>query len=141
MLLIAVAAFGPETARAQSPGDSARLRYPIRDRQPNDPNRVRNNVDLKDPITREIRYNPRTGKYEEFRRIGDLWFPTGENRSYEDFVRQESNNRNRDYFRQRSQQSYASGAGSTDGWKPRLNISNPELNRIFGDGGVDIQPS
>ncbi|MFN9109646.1 MAG: cell surface protein SprA, partial [Bacteroidota bacterium] len=47
----------------------------------------------------------------------------------------------RDYFRQRSQQSYASGAGSTDGWKPRLNISNPELNRIFGDGGVDIQPS
>ena len=141
VLFTALTAFGAASALAQTPGDSARLRYPIRDRQPNDPNRVRNNVDLKDPINREIRYNPRSGKYEEFRRIGDLWFPTGENRSYEDFVRQENNNRNRDYFRQRSQQSYASGAGSTDGWKPRLNISNPELNRIFGDGGVDIQPS
>jgi cell surface protein SprA len=145
-LLLAVSmffqAFWSENAlMAQVTGDSSSLRYPIRDRRPNDPNRVRNNVDLRDPIDREIRYNPATGRYEEYRRIGDLWFPTGETRSFEDFVRQENQNRNRDYFRQRSQQSYASGSGTTDGWKPRLNITNPELNRIFGDGGVDIQPS
>jgi len=128
-------------AQTQNPADSGKLRYPIRDKKPNDQGSYRNNLDLADPIQREIRYNPVSGRYETYKRIGDLWFPTGETKSYEDFLKQENKDRNKDYFRQRSQQSYAAGSAGTDGWKPRLNISNPELNKIFGDGGVDIQPS
>ncbi len=134
-------ATGLAHAQTGNPSDSSKLRYPIRDKKPNEQGSYRNNLDLADPIQREIRYNPSSGRYETYKRIGDLWFPTGETKSYEDFLRQENQLRNKDYFRQRSQQSYAAGSAGTEGWKPRLNISNPELNKIFGDGGVDIQPS
>ena len=103
----------------------------------------KSNIDLKSPVNSIWKYNPKTNRYEEYRKIGSTQYPTGNSLSVMEYANKVSNESNSDYYRKKSQNSLSSsGRGKSsiaDYLKGELN--NPLTNKIFGEGAVDFQLS
>jgi len=97
-------------------------------------------IDLENPIKTEWRYNARENRYEGFRMLGSLSYPTGETLSVTEYFQKQGKLEREQYFRDKSQSAYALGPnnkGVSDLIKAELN--NPTVSKIFGEGGVDFQ--
>ena len=114
--------------------DTNSLRYKI-----NKQNSPGSKIDLENPIKTEWRYNARENRYEGFRNIGSLSYPTGESMSVTEYFQKQAKTDQETYFRNKSQSAYALGSnkGVSDLIKAELN--NPTVSKIFGEGGVDFQ--
>ena len=114
--------------------DTNSLRYKI-----NKQNSPGSKIDLENPIKTEWRYNARENRYEGFRNLGSLSYPTGESMSVTEYFQKQAKTDQETYFRNKSQSAYALGSnkGVSDLIKAELN--NPTVSKIFGEGGVDFQ--
>ena len=114
--------------------DTNSLRYKI-----NKQNSSGSKIDLENPIKTEWRYNARENRYEGFRNLGSLSYPTGESMSVTEYFQKQAKTDQETYFRNKSQSAYALGSnkGVSDLIKAELN--NPTVSKIFGEGGVDFQ--
>lgn len=107
-----------------------------------DPNNsYSSNVDLKDPLNLVWKYNPKTNRYEAYKQVGSLSYPTGENLGVTEYFQKITKEKNNEYNRTKSQNTdygqAISKGGVTDYIKPVLN--NPAISKIFGAGAVDFQ--
>ena len=97
-------------------------------------------VDLENPVKTEWRYNAKANRYEGFRNLGSLSYPTGESLSVAEYFQKQSKIENEKYFRGKTQSAYSLGGNNksvTELIKAELN--NPTVSKIFGEGGVDFQ--
>ena len=99
------------------------------------------NIDLPNPIKTEWKYNPKSNRYEGFRQIGSLSYPTGEVLSVNDYYKKIAQQADQQYFRDKTKSNTTVGntQGINDLIKSELN--NPAISKIFGEGGVDFQLS
>lgn len=142
ILFALLATIVSQAAFAQS--DTSGLKYDIAPRKAWEPKKSASNIDLVNPIQTSWKYNPKTNRYEEFRNLGGMSYPTGNTMSIVDYMRKQSEESKEAYFRDKAQNSsYNIGStgkgGITDYVKAELN--NPTISKIFGEGGVDFQLS
>ncbi len=101
------------------------------------------NVDLDDPLKVEWKYNSKTNRYESFKQLGSLSYPTGESLSVTEYFQAQSKEKNSEYYRKKTQNTDYSQAATKGGLSNYINaeLSNPAISKIFGAGGVDFQLS
>ncbi|WP_320168241.1 cell surface protein SprA [Mangrovibacterium marinum] len=98
----------------------------------------RSGLFLKTPsnIKREVVYDPVTGQYVVTEKIGNMNYRLPKAMSLEEFVRYDFQNSIRNYWRQKSSESYLESRG---GLIPRLSVGGEAFNRIFGGNNIDIR--
>ena len=97
-------------------------------------------IDLPNPenVQEEVTYNPKTGKYEIRRKIGDRYLPGVRELTREEYMKEYSDKVNRDYFRNQGRsQNFARGGSSNS---PTLGVL-PNLTKFMGNGLIEIQPT
>jgi cell surface protein SprA len=130
---------GVHSAYSQNSPDSSK--YPIRDRRTDpytSPNR--NSFDLKDTafIKRNVQYDPKTNEYYIIEKIGDKYYRTPMTFSMREFVQLQGRKDESDYFRQRANLLYDLNRRKA---RPNFGFSKDWMNRITGNGKVEIRPS
>ncbi|WP_423129443.1 cell surface protein SprA [Gaoshiqia sp. Z1-71] len=97
------------------------------------------NLFLKKPsnIKTEVVYDPVTGEYIFYEKIGDFNYRLPKAMSLQDYVKYDFENSIRNYWRKRSNQLSMENQGGTI---PRLMIEGEAFSRIFGGNTIDIRP-
>lgn len=113
--------------------DTNSLRYKI-----NQQNSPGSKIDLENPIKTEWRYNARENRYEGFRNLGSLSYPTGESMSVTEYFQKQAKTDQESYFRNKSQSAYALGSNKGVSELIKAELNNPTVSKIFGEGGVDF---
>jgi cell surface protein SprA len=116
-------------------------KYPITDRR-GDPysNPNLNPFNLSDTsfVKRTIEYDPKTNQYYIVEKVGDQYYRTPATFSMKEFLALQGKKDEQDYFRQRANL-------LTDlnrrNFKPKFGFSKDWVNRITGNGKVEIRPS
>jgi cell surface protein SprA len=125
--------------RFSSPADT--IRYPLSDRY-GDPYTypARNTFNFQDTnfIKRNIEYDPVTKQYYIIEKVGSRYYRTPMTFSMKEFVDIKGREDEREYFRKR--------AGLLANlnrrfYKPKFNFVNDWVNRIVGNGKIDIRPT
>lgn len=115
--------------------------YPISDRR-GDPYTYpnRNSFDLKDTgyIKRTIEYDPKTKQYYIIEKIGNKYYRTPSTFSMDEFINMQSRRDEDNYFRQRAN---LLSDLNRRGFKPKFGFSKDWVNRITGNGKVEIKPT
>lgn len=145
MVVAAIVLTAPFTrARAgfqQQPTKTDTARYPINDRR-GDPftSPGRNPFDLKDTgfVKRTIEYDPKTGQYYIVEKIGNRYYRNPTALTKEEFMRIQAQKDEQAYFRQRA--NMLSNLNRRN-FKPNFGFSKDWVNRITGNGKVEIRPS
>ncbi|HET7898835.1 MAG TPA: hypothetical protein VFL47_14220, partial [Flavisolibacter sp.] len=117
------------------------LKYPITDRR-GDPytNPSRNPFSLSDTsfVNRRVEYDPKTGQYYIIEKVGSQYYRTPATFSMKEFLELKGRQDENDYFRQRA--SLLSGLNRRS-YKPKFGFSKDWVNRITGNGKVEIRPT
>ena len=117
-----------------------KLPYPFKD-QPafGDSGQDTLNLYLNDPsnIEYEIEYDPVTGQYVFYKKIGDLNYRLPQTMSLEDYIDYDFERSIKNYWKERSQ---LHDMDSRGGLLPKLTIGSEAFNRIFGGNTINIQP-
>ncbi|HEU4606586.1 MAG TPA: cell surface protein SprA, partial [Chitinophagaceae bacterium] len=129
-------------AHSQQPANpSDTSRYPITDRR-GDPYTYpnRNPFDLKDTgyVKRSIEYDPKTKQYYIVEKIGSQYYRSPATFSMDEFLRLQGEKDEEAYFRQRAD--LLSNLNRRN-FKPKFGFSKDWVNRITGNGKVEIRPS
>jgi cell surface protein SprA len=88
-------------------------------------------------IRYEVEYDPITGKYVFYEKIGDLNYRLPQTMSLDDYIDYDFEKSIRDYWKQRTRVQDLENQG---GLIPKLTIGGEAFNRIFGGNTVNIQP-
>ena len=136
LLLQAHRAYSQQPA---SPTDTTR--YPLTDRR-GDPYTYpnRNPFDLKDTgfVKRHIEYDPKTKQYYIVEKIGSQYYRSPATFSMDEFLKLQAEKDEQAYFRQRAD--LLSNLNRRN-FKPKFGFSKDWVNRITGNGKVEIRPS
>ncbi|HYK55346.1 MAG TPA: hypothetical protein VEV15_02640, partial [Flavisolibacter sp.] len=129
-------------AYSQQPANPAdTTRYPLTDRR-GDPYTYpnRNPFDLKDTgfVKRSIEYDPKTKQYYIVEKIGSQYYRSPATFSRDEFLKLQAEKDEQAYFRQRA--NLLSNLNRRN-FKPRFGFSKDWVNRITGNGKVEIRPS
>ncbi|MBI1344103.1 MAG: cell surface protein SprA [Terrimonas sp.] len=115
--------------------------YPLNDRRA-DPysSPSRNAFDLKDTafVKRSIEYDPLTKQYYIIEKIGDKYYRTPMTFSMNEFLDLQGKKDEKDYFRKRA--NLLSDLNRRD-YKPKFKFVSEWVNRIVGNGKVEIKPN
>ena len=100
----------------------------------------RNSFDLRDTafIKKTIEYDPATKKYYIIEKIGDKYYRTPTSFTKEEFLKLQGRKDEVDYFRQRA--NLLSNLNRRN-YKPKFGFSNDWMNRVTGNGKVEIKPT
>ena len=100
----------------------------------------RNTFDLKDTgfIKRTIEYDPVTNQYYIIEKIGDKYYRTPATFTKEEFLRLQGRRDEVDYFHQRA--NLLSDLNRRN-YKPKFGFSKDWMNRVTGNGKVEIKPT
>lgn len=125
----------------QTGNKSDTSRYPIYDRY-GDPYTYpnRNAFDLKDTgfVKRNIEYDPETKRYYIIEKIGNEYYRTPATLTMQEFLNLQGRKDEVNYFRQRANLLSDLNRRS---FKPKFVFSNDWVNRITGNGKVEIRPT
>jgi len=88
-------------------------------------------------INFEIEYDPETGQYIFYEKIGKLNYRLPQSMSLENYIDRDFEQSVREYWKQRSKLQYLDERG---GLLPKLTIGGEAFNRVFGGNVVNIQP-
>ena len=88
-------------------------------------------------IKYEVQYDPSTGKYVFYEKIGSLNYRLPQTMSREDYINYDFQKSITDYWKQRSKIKDMESQGSLI---PKLTVGGEAFNRIFGGNTVNIQP-
>jgi cell surface protein SprA len=99
-----------------------------------------NSFQLKDPpdINKEVEYNPTANEYEIKEKIGDTEAGRPKQQSFEEYVKERSEQEKKDYWKKRIQ---ADGYNKKKPEIPGLQVDSKILDGIFGGSAVEIKPS
>jgi cell surface protein SprA len=121
--------------------DQDTSRYPVHDRR-GDPYTYpnRNTFDLRDTafIKRNVEYDPVTRQYYIVEKIGNQYYRTPMTFSMREFLELQGKKDEADYFRKRA--SLLSDLNRRSA-KPKFTFSKDWMNRITGNGKVEIRPT
>lgn len=126
---------------SQTTSDST-TKYKVHKSGQNDPNNQKaSNVDLEDPLSVVWKYNPKQNRYEAFKQVGSLSYPTGQNLSVTEYYQKLEKEKNAEYNRLKSQNTDYSQSVNKGGITEyiKAELGNPAVSKIFGAGGVDFQ--
>ena len=71
--------------------DSSNTTYKVKKSGVNDPNKQESsNIDLNDPLNLTWKYNPKSNRYEAYKQVGSLSYPTGESLSVTEYFQQKN---------------------------------------------------
>ena len=116
-------------------------RFPLRDRY-GDPYTYpnRNSFDLKDTgfVKRSIEYDPVTKQYFVVEKIGDKYYRSPSTFSMQEFLSIQGRKDEVDYFRQRAN---LLNNLNRRNFKPKFGFNKDWVNRITGNGKVEIRPN
>lgn len=117
------------------------LKYPINDRLA-DPysNPNRNSFDLNDTafIKRSVEYDPVTKQYYIVEKIGNRYYRTPMTYSMKEFLEMQGKKDEAEYFRKRAN---TLANLNRRGAKPNFGFNKDWMNRVTGNGKVEIRPS
>jgi cell surface protein SprA len=122
--------------------DSVSTPYKVKKSGSSDANNSQSsNIDLDDPVNVTWKYNPKSNRYEAYKQMGSLSYPTGESLSVTEYFQKSSKETNAAYQRQKSQNTDYSQAITKGGITEyiKAELGNPAISKIFGAGGVDFQ--
>ncbi|WP_297099825.1 cell surface protein SprA [uncultured Draconibacterium sp.] len=88
-------------------------------------------------IKYEIEYDPITGQYVFYEKVGSLNYRLPQSMSLNDYLEYDFDKSIQDYWRSRTQQESIDARG---GLLPKLTIGSEAFNRIFGGNTINIQP-
>ncbi|MCD6354878.1 MAG: cell surface protein SprA, partial [Prolixibacteraceae bacterium] len=88
-------------------------------------------------IKYEIEYDPETGQYIFYEKVGNLNYRLPQTMSLDDYVHYDFEKSIKDYWRQRTKIQEMDNKG---GLIPKLTIGSEAFNRIFGGNTINIQP-
>ncbi|MFL5788819.1 MAG: hypothetical protein ACJ748_12245, partial [Flavisolibacter sp.] len=115
--------------------------YPITDRR-GDPYtfRNRNSFDLRDTafVKRRIEFDPKTKQYYIIEKIGNKYYRTPTTFSMQEFLDIQGKQDEENYFRQRA--NLLTNLNRRN-FKPKFGFSKDWVNRITGNGKVEIRPT
>ena len=140
LLLSVVFTFNIEV-NAQQSSDTLKLIYPIPQDDGNPLNQ--NNTSgfyLKEPdnITREIVYDPITGQYTFYSKIGDFMYREPHTMSQDVYAKYQSNKSISEYWKER-RESAATGADKGNQLIPTIYVGGKVFDKIFGSNTIDIK--
>ena len=125
----------------QQPNQKDTIRFPLQDRY-GDPysNPNRNTFDLRDTafIKRNVEYDPLTGQYYIIEKIGNKYYRTPASFTMNEFLKIQAQKDERAYFRQRAD---LLSHLNRRNFKPKFGFSKEWVNRITGNGKVEIKPT
>ena len=140
-ILLVIFSLGGNTA-LWGQSDTSGTPYKVKKSGVNDPNKQKSsNIDLDDPLNLTWKYNPKSNRYEAYKQVGSLTYPTGESLSVTEFFQQKNSESNAAYNRTKSQNTDYSQAITKGGITEyiKAELGNPAVSKIFGAGGVDFQ--
>lgn len=127
-----------DTVRSDTTGP---LRFPFRDQpafgHPENPDT--SSLFLKKPqnIQRQVEYDPATGQYIFYEKVGTLNYRLPQTMSLDDYIGYDFRKSVNDYWKQRQNLSEMEKSG---GLLPGLTIQSEVFNRIFGGNTINIKP-
>jgi cell surface protein SprA len=101
-----------------------------------------NPFDLQDPadINQTVEYDPETGQYILYERLGDDYFRPPTYMTFEEYMTFQSRRQETDYFRDLSGVGSARGASGRPDPIAKVDLKNLLIERLFGGTEVDIRP-
>ncbi|HVF96022.1 MAG TPA: hypothetical protein VM871_01800, partial [Flavisolibacter sp.] len=131
----------PSFAQNNPPKKDDSLKYPIYDRYGDpytSPNRNTFNLSDTSFVKRTIEYDPKTKQYYIVEKIGNQYYRTPAGFSMQEFLAMQGKKDEQDYFRQRARLLTDLNRRS---FKPAFGFSKDWVNRITGNGKVEIRPT
>lgn len=127
--------------KAQS-NDSLQLIYPIPHDDGNPMNYEENNSGFffqePDNITREIIYDPETGKYTFYSKIGDFMYKDPYSMTTDQYIDYHTKKSVKDYWKER-RESIGSNSGNGNQLIPTIYVGGKAFDKIFGSNTIDIK--
>ena len=123
--------------------DTLQLRYPIPQDDGNPFNQEKNQSGLyfKEPdnITREIVYDPITGQYTFYSKIGDFMYREPQSMSRDLYMEYQNEKSINDYWKERREGVSAGGADKGSQLIPTIYVGGKVFDKIFGSNTIDIK--
>ncbi len=115
------------------------LPFPFQDQPAFEQSRDTSKLFLTKPsnIDYEVEYDPETGKYIFYEKVGNLNYRLPRTMNKEDYIDYDFEKSIKDYWRERSR---IQDLDDKRGLIPQLTVGGEAFNRIFGGNTIDIQP-
>lgn len=120
--------------------DEVELQFPFKDNSQGDPNNNNSGglyLDNPSNIKSGFQYDPETGTYNYYEKIGDTYFKYPTYMTFDEYINYDSKKSLQDYWKQKSA---ADDINQTKGFRPQLTIKGEAFDRIFGGNKIDIRP-
>jgi cell surface protein SprA len=116
-----------------------KLLFPFDDRSNEGYNQKGSPLYMDDPsnVTKEFQYDPETGEYKYYQKIGDRDYRNPNTMSLEEYLKYDMAESQKDFWRQKQD---AQSLNETEGFRPQINIKGELFDRIFGGNVIDIRP-
>lgn len=116
-----------------------KLIYPFEDKSFSGYDKNQSPLYLKDPsnVKKEFRYDPLTGEYNFYQKIGDDDFRAPNQMSLDEYLKYDMEKSQKDFWRQKSANETLN---ESQGFRPQLNVKGELFDRIFGGNTIDIRP-
>lgn len=122
----------------------AKLPYPVKDQMDPRSGKSGSNIDLDDPsnVESEVEYDPTTGRYTVYKKIGDHYYRMPMTFSQEEYMKYDMKKSIRDYWKSKIGAEKATTADPKSKNKPLLGfeVENKTFTDIFGGSEVNIRP-
>lgn len=119
--------------------NKVKLLFPFDDKSNEGYEKNRSPLYMKDPsnIKKEFQYDPETGEYKYFQKLGDRDFRSPNTMSLDEYLKYDLEKSQKDFWNQKQD---AQSLNETGGFRPQINIKGELFDRIFGGNVIDIRP-
>lgn len=130
----------PKDAFLPQDPDTTNLIYPIPHDDGNPFNQDKSGLYLNDPenVTREIVYDPVTGQYVFYSKIGDFMYRDPYTLTQEQYIKFQNNKAINDYWKER-RESVTSASSTGNQLIPTIYVGGKVFDKIFGSNTIDIK--
>ena len=141
LLLLFGVAMSSLNLKAQT-SDTTKLIYPIPydDGNPLNHDKNQSGFYLKEPdnITREIVYDPITGQYTFYSKIGDFMYREPQSMSIDVYTKYQNEKSKREYWKER-RETTSNSSGDGNQLIPTIYVGGKAFDKIFGSNTIDIK--
>ena len=88
-------------------------------------------------IEKSFEYDPETGEYKYFQKLGDQNYRNPNSMSLEEYLEYDMQKSQNDFWRSKSE---AASLNQSEGFRPQINVKGELFDRIFGGNTIDIRP-
>ncbi|NBG64794.1 T9SS outer membrane translocon Sov/SprA [Acidiluteibacter ferrifornacis] len=119
--------------------DTLDLIYPFNDNSSDPFTTDKSPLYLKTPsnIKSGFEYDPETGQYNYYERLGEKYYRSPTYMSLEDYANYDATKRMKEYWKSKSD---AETIERSEGFRPQLQVKGELFDRIFGGNTIDIRP-